>query len=60
MYYNFKFKTVRWQWVEALEEPVVKHIVTRELMSKDAVFAQVTVRFHSRQVKKLTRTNLLL
>lgn len=47
---NMKFKTIRWKWIESLEQPVVQHVVTREMLSKSDIFAQVTVRLHSRQV----------
>lgn len=45
-----KFKTVRWKWLESLEEPIVKHIVTREMLNASTLYAQVTVRLHSKQV----------
>lgn len=48
---NMKFKTIRWKWIESLEQPVVQHIVTREMITKEEIFAQVTVRIHSKQVK---------
>lgn len=47
-----KFKTVRWKWLESLEEPVVKHIVTREMLNAATLYAQVTVRLHSKQVMR--------
>jgi large subunit ribosomal protein L45 len=50
MFDPMKFKTVRWTWVESLEEPQVVNMHTREMLSKEDLFAQVTVRFHSKQV----------
>ncbi len=50
MYDPLKFKTVRWTWVESLEESTVVNMHTREMLAKDDLFAQVTVRFHSKQV----------
>jgi large subunit ribosomal protein L45 len=50
MWTNMKFKTVRWQWIESLEEPTVKHIVTREMLNASTLYGQVTVRFHSKQL----------
>ena len=47
---NLRFTTVRWKWIESLEAPVVQHMVTQEMMSKSELFAQVTVRIHSKQV----------
>ena len=45
-----KYKTIKWQWVESLEAPQVTHITTREMVSKNDLFAQITVRIHSKQV----------
>jgi large subunit ribosomal protein L45 len=50
MWTKMKFKTIRWKLVETLEPPVVKHMVTRELLSKKDLFGQVTVRIHTKQV----------
>lgn len=50
MWTNMKYKTIRWKWIEGIEEPKVVNIVTREMMSKSNIFAQVTVRFHSKQI----------
>ena len=43
------YKTLRWEWLESLEEVEVKHMVTRQMMTKADIFGQITVRFHSRQ-----------
>ena len=50
MWYANKFKTVRWKWVESIEPPEFVHVVTREMLSKSNIYAQVTVRMHSKQV----------
>lgn len=50
MWTNMKFKTIRWQWIESLEEPSVKHIVTREMLNASTLYGQITVRFHSKQL----------
>jgi len=49
MWFANKFKTVRWKWVEALEPTQVVHVVTREMLSKSNIYAQITVRMHSKQ-----------
>lgn len=49
---NLRFTTIRWKWIESLEAPVVQHMVTQEMMSKSEIFAQVTVRIHSKQVNE--------
>ncbi|XP_045613666.2 large ribosomal subunit protein mL45 isoform X4 [Procambarus clarkii] len=41
--------TVRWQFLGSLEPPRVVHARCTDLISKDNVFAQVTVRFHTKQ-----------
>ena len=50
MWLNMKYKTVKWKWIESLEEPVVKHIITREMLNASTLYGQVTVRLHSKQV----------
>lgn len=55
MWYQNKYKTVRWEWIETIEEPIVKHLITRELLSKKSIFAQITVRLHSKQVIRSTK-----
>jgi len=47
---NMRLKTIRWKWIESLEAPIVQHMVTQEMVTKSEIFAQVTVRIHSRQV----------
>ncbi len=50
MWLNMKFKTIRWKWVEPIEAPKVVHLVTREMLKKSNIYAQITVRIHSKQV----------
>lgn len=49
MIHNVKQKTVRWKFVGSLEPPRVVHARTGEMISKDNLFGQVTVRFHTQQ-----------
>ena len=50
MTWKLDMKSYRWDYIETLEAPRVVHIRLTELMNKDDVYAQVTVRFHSKQV----------
>lgn len=50
MWVNMRYKTMRWKWIEPLEQTVVKHLITREMVNKSDMFAQVTVRLHSKQI----------
>jgi large subunit ribosomal protein L45 len=52
MWSQNKFKTVRWKWIQALEPAEVVQIITREMLSKANICAQITVRMHSQQVCK--------
>jgi large subunit ribosomal protein L45 len=44
-----RYKTIRWKWIEPLEQPTVANIISREMMSKSNIFGQITVRMHSKQ-----------
>lgn len=50
MWTNMKFKTMKWKWVETLEEPSVKHVITREMLNASTLYGQITVRLHSKQI----------
>ncbi len=43
-------KTLRWTLEDHLEPPRVVHIRTTDMMNKENLYAQVTVRIHTRQV----------
>ena len=45
-----KFKTIRWKWIESLEPTSVVNLVTRQMLSDKDLYAQVTLRMHSKQV----------
>lgn len=51
-----RYKTLRWHFVESLEPPKVVHARCPDMVSKGNMYGQVTVRMHSRQVRK-TVTN---
>ncbi|KAG0721859.1 putative 39S ribosomal protein L45, mitochondrial [Chionoecetes opilio] len=45
-----KHKTIRWQFLGSLEAPRVVHARTTDVITKENIFAQITVRFHTKQV----------
>ena len=47
---NLKNKVVKWQFIESIEPPRVVHGRHTNLINKDNFFAQLTVRFHTKQV----------
>ncbi len=51
MWNPLKYKTLKWELVEYIDSPKISHLTTREMTSKTEVFAQITVRFHTKQVK---------
>ena len=51
MMQNVRNKTVRWQLLKSLEPPRVVHVRHTDLLNKENVFAQVTVRLHTQQVR---------
>ncbi|KAF7413572.1 hypothetical protein HZH68_002061 [Vespula germanica] len=50
MLHNIMDKNIRWKYVESLEPPRVVHARCHDLISKDNVFGQLTVRIHSQQI----------
>lgn len=50
MMQNIKYKTINWIFVKSLEVPRVVHARCTDVISKDNIFGQVTVRFHTQQV----------
>lgn len=50
MTFKTELTTIKWQYISSLEPPVVAHVRTQEMMSKNNLFAQITVRFHTRQI----------
>ncbi|CAG5056830.1 unnamed protein product [Parnassius apollo] len=47
--HNSRLKTIRWKFLESLEPPRVVHARCTDIVSKENIFGQVTVRFHTRQ-----------
>ena len=50
MTWKLEKKSFRWKHMESLEAPRVVHVRTTEMLTKDNVYAQVTVRLLTRQV----------
>ena len=50
MIYQTKNVSMYWEFIESLEPPQVKQVRIGEILTKDNKFAQVTVRFHTKQV----------
>jgi len=53
MTWKLEKKSFRWKYLEALEAPRVVHVRTTEMLSKENLYAQVTVRLLTRQVTSL-------
>lgn len=49
MFHNIKDKTLRWKFIKSLEPPKVIHARCTEMISKENIFGQITVRFHTQQ-----------
>lgn len=47
---NIANKTIRWKFLKNLELPRVAHARCTDVITKENIFAQITVRFHSQQV----------
>lgn len=50
MMHNVKDKTIHWSFLKSLEPPRVVHARVTDVISKENLFAQVTVRFHTQQL----------
>ncbi|XP_023367004.1 39S ribosomal protein L45, mitochondrial [Otolemur garnettii] len=49
MVWDIRYKTVRWRFVESLEQPQVVQIRCSSLVNQSNLYGQVTVRMHTRQ-----------
>lgn len=49
MIYNVKDKTIHWQFLKSLEVPRVVHARCTDIVSKENIYGQVTIRFHTQQ-----------
>ncbi|XP_024889034.1 probable 39S ribosomal protein L45, mitochondrial [Temnothorax curvispinosus] len=48
--HNMTDKTIHWKFLESLEPARLVHARTTSVLTKDNIFAQLTVRFHTQQV----------
>lgn len=48
--HNVDNKTVHWKFLQSLEPPRVVHARCTDVVSKENIFGQVTVRFHTQQI----------
>ncbi|KAK3579293.1 hypothetical protein CHS0354_033373 [Potamilus streckersoni] len=53
MTFGLDHKTLHWKFVESIEPARVVHIRTNPMITNDNIYAQITVRFHSKQVLAL-------
>ncbi|KAI0233971.1 putative 39S ribosomal protein L45, mitochondrial [Lamellibrachia satsuma] len=53
MIHKLDKKTLRWEFIKSLEPPRVVHLRTTHLISKENMYAQVTVRLHTQQTLAL-------
>nr|CAG4647392.1 EOG090X0DDP [Megafenestra aurita]SVE92647.1 EOG090X0DDP [Megafenestra aurita] len=49
MTHDIRFCTIRWQFLKSLEPPRIVHARCTDIVTKENVFSQVTVRFHTQQ-----------
>ncbi|KAM3958871.1 mitochondrial ribosomal protein L45 [Aphomia sociella] len=47
--HNSHQKTIRWKFLDSLEPPRIVHARCTNIVTKENIFGQVTVRFHTRQ-----------
>lgn len=49
MIHKIRNKTLRWNFIKSLEPPQAVHVRNANIVTSDNIFAQVTVRFHTKQ-----------
>ncbi|CAH0550135.1 unnamed protein product [Brassicogethes aeneus] len=47
--HNMKNKTIRWRYIKDVELPRIVHARCTDVISKENIFGQITVRFHTQQ-----------
>jgi len=50
MTWKLEKKSFRWKYIESLEAPRVVHVRCTEMLNKENLYAQITVRLLTRQV----------
>lgn len=49
--HNIKNTTIHWKYLDTVELPRIVHARCTDIVTKDNIFGQVTVRFHTKQVR---------
>lgn len=47
---NIGDKTINWKFVQSIEPPRVVHVRCTDVITKENIFSQITVRFHTQQI----------
>lgn len=55
--HNIDKKTIRWKYLKEIELPRVVQARCVDVITKENIFAQLTVRFHTQQVSKVNLLN---
>lgn len=58
--HNIEDKTIHWKYLDTIELPRIVHARCTDVISKDNIFGQVTVRFHTKQVYFLSPGSCLV
>lgn len=51
--HNIRDKTINWKFIKSIELPRIVHARCTDIITKENIFAQLTVRFHTQQVRHL-------
>ncbi|CAH1402042.1 unnamed protein product [Nezara viridula] len=46
---NIADKTIHWEFLESIERPRIVHVRCTDVITKENIFSQITIRFHSKQ-----------
>lgn len=49
--HNLECKTIHWKYLDTIELPRIVHSRCTDIITKDNIFGQITVRFHTKQVR---------
>lgn len=50
MVWNSENKTIIWKLIDTIDKPILSHCRTSDIITKNNTFAQITFRFHTRQI----------
>lgn len=57
--HNIENKTIHWKYIKNIELPRIVHARWTHVISRENIFAQLTVRFHTQQVRMFFLSNSL-